>query len=348
MKGYYVNFTNNHKKNNSISSIASSETSLEYYRLLNDSILFLKNETEIVINTNQTSKKTFNKPYVIPIKTSKSTNAASDTKKDSYTTTQIKKTNGNKKNGWYFLAAIASLLSLGYYGATRKKARHANKFRSWAFKNKFKSLSFVVFSKVAIAIASFWIGVKFFELDYTLPSFILPALGGTYFMIWATTLFKKKNRENMFSLLKNKLSHLFISVIGMLLCITLGNKVANENSNHINTTNHINKRCSNYFESKSYNSNHANFVSNDAVSKMDDGSNGGLKAGLTILAILSVVVLQLATIIGGCLLACSGSEGYAVLLIIGGTIFLVALAILTIYWITRIGEEKDSITPQTY
>lgn len=350
MKGYYSDFTRLHKKNNPTVFIQDKETAIINCGHNEDSLLFVKKGdlVSFVINKNNTvSKKSFNKSITfIPINAH-----LSDLKKDKsnsksiLTQKNIKKLS-DKKSGWYLLLFIAGLLSLSYWGVTNRNAIKANKLRNWAFKNKYKFLAIIFVSKVFIAISSFWLGVKLFEFDYLLPSFFIPTLGTSYFTIWLATIFQKKSNESFFSLFKNKFKHLFISMIGMLLCISLGNKVANENSNNLNTSHHINKRCANYFESKTEKFS-ANNSAIDSTSKAKDGSSLALKGVLMFFVIFSIIVLQLAAIIGGCILACNGSEGYAALLIVGGTVLLVALSILTIYWITRIDLEKNKETPQT-
>jgi hypothetical protein len=221
--------------------------------------------------------------------------------------------------------------------------------QSWAFRNKFKARSLMFIAKTVFIFGGFWFGVKLFEQHYLFPSYSISCLFAIYLLSILIYPFKKSTLEKAFTFSRKKFSGLVMSLSGFLLCMNLGNHVAWENANGINTNNHINKRCTDYFENKkeapdntvSLNINHS--LSEIFVSDDDDTDTYVLKITLSILAIISIVILEILILALGCIMACDGSEGSAVALIFFGTAFLAALSIVTLYWISRIRLNKEPV-----
>jgi hypothetical protein len=204
-------------------------------------------------------------------------------------------------------------------------------------------------AKSVFIFGGLWFGVKLFEQHYLFPSYSIAGLFTIYLLSILIYPFKKSTLEKAFTFSRKKFSGLVMSLSGFLLCMNLGNHVAWENANGINTNNHINKRCSDYFESKketpgnnvSLNITHT--ISEIFVSDDDDTGTYALKLTLCVFAIISIVILEIVILALGCMMACDGSEGAAVALIFFGTVFLAALSIVTLYWINRIRLNKEPV-----
>ncbi len=80
------------------------------------------------------------------------------------------------------------------------------------------------------------------------------------------------------------------------------------------------------------------------INSEDDSGTTVLKVFLIVLAILSILVLEALALIFSCALMCEGNEAAGVAVLVGGTILLAALAIITLYWISKIDLAKTAKT----
>jgi hypothetical protein len=345
MKGYYV-ATHSDRK-------SPSAKIPDYINPINTTSIFSENDSSsiqtpvqiIVSNTKtQSSKKEKEKTTSLSVTKTKENGFSKKVTQEDVLAVINNKTSKNKKqNGLFLLFAISGLFGFSFWSLSKHKSGTLHKMKFWAFNNKFKGFSIIVLAKAYSIITAFWIGVKLFELNFSFPSYTMNFLFCSLALVLAFNALRKRTTENIFNFFKNKLPAVFLSIIGVLLCVTLGNKVATENANGTNLNRHLNKRCANFFESKSA---FTQTTSDDVTAiKPDKGDAGttALKVILTILAILSIVVLEALTIAYSCVLVCSGAEAEAVLLAVFGTVFIAFLAIVTFYWISRINlsDEKS-------
>lgn len=242
---------------------------------------------------------------------------------------------------WGWFAMFAGMMGATFAGVYRYNKGGLMNAQKWAFKNKFKAQSLMVVAKAALMITGFWLGVKLFEHDYLFPALSSFAFSAAFVLGILAYPFRKRNLQNGFSFLRKKISGLVLSISGLLLCMNLGNHVAYENANGINKERHINKRCANYFESKKDANGKPASPLHFLKNPDDSAETKALKVALSVLVILSIIVLEIVVLAYGCLLACDGAEGASVALIVGGTLVLAAMSILTLYWISRIKLKSD-------
>jgi len=346
MKGYYV--ASHSDKKSTTAKITDGIKPINTLAALSksDSAVVQTPEQNIAsIAKAQPTKKEAQNKISLSVVNKKESYFSEKVKKTAAITVSKEKTSKNKKNnGLYLLFAIGSLFGFSFWSLSKYKSGMLHKMKFWAFKNKYKSLSIIILAKAYSIIAAFWVGVKLFELDFNFSHYTMHLLIAGAVITAFFEIFRKRTRENIFNFFKNKLPSVFLSIIGVFLCITLGNKVADENSNGINLDRHLNKRCTNYFESKFNFKQEASYSNEIQSPKSNDAGSTALKVFLTILAILSIVVLQALTIAYSCVLACVGADAEAVCLAIFGTLFIAFLAILTFYWISRINLSDE---PQT-
>jgi hypothetical protein len=247
-----------------------------------------------------------------------------------------------KEISWGILALAGGLMGASFAGMYRSKRGGFMRIQAWSHKNKFKARAIVILTRIALTISGFAAGIKLFEAGHLLPQYSAFVFAAIYIGGILLYPFKKTKQERLFSMLRTKISGLMLSFSGFLLCMTLGNQVSFENANGINTERHINKRSTNYFESKKD-------LSGSVTQLIEDDPNDTasyiLRSVLLFFAIASVIILQIALLAFSCILACEGAEGAAVALAFGGTVVLAALSIITIYWIKRINltdQEKES------
>lgn len=344
MKGYYVDFSGGKNIKN------HSEKSL-------DKIIVKYAEENNYATTDFTEKKisikdpNYNNRYSQTYLTSEESNvikaeniitpANKTINKKTKITERRKKQNHDITIPIGLAGVIAGFMGLSFAGIYRYKKSSLLNIQSWAFKNKFKARAILVLYRALLMIIGFGAGVKLLEENYLFPEYAMPLFSGTLIIGTLTYPFRKTSLERTFSFLRTKTSELIVGVSGLLLCITLGNQVAYENSKGINRENHLNKRSAVYFESPkniSVNNPGSILESKDE----DDYGMKALKTTLLILTIISITLLEVLAIVLSCMLVCEGVTAMAILVGFGGTGILVALSIFTIYWIKRIKtKEKD-------
>jgi hypothetical protein len=232
---------------------------------------------------------------------------------------------------WGVLALAAGLMGGSFAGAYRFRHSGLLKLQAWSHKNKFKARAIIILTRIALTITGFAAGINLFEAGYILPQYSKFVFACMFLVGILTYPFKKTNRDKISGIFRSRIQGLLMSLGGLFLCISLGNNVAHENSQGINTDHHINKRSSDYFESKK---------DAPALLSYEDDENDTasyvLRSILLVLTFVSVIVIQFLLIVLSCSLACDGAEGTAATILFGGTILLAFLTVISIYWIKRI------------
>jgi hypothetical protein len=307
----------------------------------------VKIKTTSIFSTEKNSVIPENK--IFPTQTRSGIKKKKVTIESSKTNFEVRKKIWNEIN-WKWLALMCGITGLTFGYAFKYHKSSLMSLQAWSYKNKFKARALMFVAKTSFIIGGFWFGVKLSEHHYLFPSYGISLLTAGYVLSILIYPFRKSSIESAFSFLRKKFSGLVMSLCGLLLCMNLGNRVATENANGINTDKHINKRSADYFESKksvpdhSTSLNTGQILSGIFVNDTDDTGTYALKLTLSVLAIISIVILEIFVLVFGCMLACDGSEGAAFALIFFGTVFLAALSIATLYWISRIKLNSSSAT----
>jgi hypothetical protein len=352
MKGYYVGSSKT-KHNSTASHNEDTQTFLAEKNAEEDSFtdlsvsikpepIQLKKEKLFAETNDNYSDKKNNIIGIKPqIRTEEKSNPASDKLKQKISKKE------KKPIGWEWLVLIAGITGVVFTYSFKYQKSGLMSIQSWAYQNKLKARSIMFLAKAAFVFGGFWLGVKLFEQNYLFPSYSSFALSAAYLLGLLIYPFKKSSLKTAFAFSRKKFSGLVMSISGLLLCMNLGNHVASENANGININQHLNKRCADYFETKKTTPDNINSTNDvEAPSKIfaddDDTATYALKLVLNILAIISIVALEVIIIVLGCLMACDGAEGAAIAIIFFGTVLLAALSVVTLYWISRIKLNRNS------
>lgn len=347
MKGYYVDYNRASKKTNqSFEKNEKNTIALDSNQQSGGELFAIGTKEDIEIPVSSSSKQSSKKSIQIPAKVSikkigEDAIAKSQTKQQ---TTKQKKS--NKTLSYWLIAIAAGVMGVGISKTYHSKKSGMNKLKSWSVKNKRKAFALSILSRTLLMIIGFATGVKLFEMDYLFPQYTMQIGIAAYAVGLLIYLFRKSTYERFFSFLKAQLHSLVLAVTSFVMFATIGNFTANENANGINTDHHLNKRCAKFFQSKNNSSEKdINYSDAQTLKQSDDGGTIALKVVLSVLAILSILILQALTIAFSCLLICEGNEVGGVALAFGGTIAIAAISIITFYWIAKIDLNKETASP---
>jgi hypothetical protein len=246
---------------------------------------------------------------------------------------------------WSWIFFLAGFSAVSFIGMNYFFSTQLMKIKSWASRNKAGARLIMIFTKIALGFFSFIIGYKFFELDVRFPDY-----AGTIFSLAYITgiliyPFRRSYLEKGFSIIRKKACELALSVAGLLMCLNFGNHIAQDNFSDKKDHNIIRTLTARYLD-------HTKNIKDDGTVKkhfsiLDDTDKADtvtLKVTLSVLTILFSILLQIAIIYFSCMLACSGAEGLAQLVLYGGSALLIAGCVFAFIGISKIEVKHKETT----
>lgn len=284
-------------------------------------------ENKEVTGFNRTSHELRTQPRVTEIKTEEKTDANA-----------------------ILLALLASLgLTVGLSVAASKT--NARKISEWAKNNSKLTVGLILGVKGIMGVAGLYAGKMMYESGLEVSENLIYAGFGATAL--AAITYPRKNSSLAFfkgSYLRRKGHDVVLTVAGLLLSVTMGNRVAAdpsysesvsglfETTSSISSKNKNTGAFNNSFHFKEIKSSLEESVFSMASEKQEMTS--GVKILLTILAIIALAAAMYGLVVAYCSLSCSGQEGLAILVLIGGG--AVAIGLFTAAMISMWGNKKST------
>lgn len=253
------------------------------------------------------------------------------------------KSKGNSfSKGNYFLLGMAAFFSIAFFAFIKFKNRTAINLSRWAQTNKIRSRAVMVGAQLLIGFGGHFVGSMLYDLDFAIADSVRNIIVGSFL---AAIIFYPIQKIKNFTFnnkgyLKRKFCEFALLFTGSLLAICSGNKMAEQNQ--------INSGVHSVLDSDVNSNSEKTFqmIGSNQDSVETDPALEALKIFLTILAILSLLALEVLIVFLACYLTCTDQVGLAAVALIGGTALLVLLGIFTFKSISSIKTEMDPVSSQ--
>lgn len=243
----------------------------------------------------------------------------------------------NERNANYLLSGMVAFFSVLFFGLLKWKKKTALKISKWASRRKWKTRFIIAGLHLVLAVVGHYAGSFLGDLNVFISDFARDIIMGGFLL--GILIYPRKNRGlsiyDAKQYLKKKVFDFILVLSGFLLTVCHGNDLAKPN---------LSDKMDQGIQSFS-NATDQKMATNDFIYvPIDETGAMILKGVLIFLAVLLILVLQALIVVYSCALSCSGQEGAAYALLIGGTVLLALLAVLAFTGIANIKADKPDTT----
>lgn len=243
----------------------------------------------------------------------------------------------NERNANYLLSGMVAFFSVLFFGLLKWKKKTVLKISKWASRRKWKTRFIIAGLHLVLAVVGHYAGSFLGDLNVFISDFARDIIMGGFLL--GILIYPRKNRGlsiyDAKQYLKKKVFDFILVLSGFLLTVCHGNDLARPN---------LSDKMDQGIQSFS-NATDQKMATNDFIYvPIDETGAMILKGVLIFLAVLLILVLQALIVVYSCALSCSGQEGAAYALLIGGTVLLALLAVLAFTGIANIKADKPDTT----
>lgn len=243
----------------------------------------------------------------------------------------------NERNANYLLSGMVAFFSVMFFVLLKWKKKIALKISKWASRRKWKTRFIIAGLHLVLAVVGHYAGSFLGDLNIFISDFTRDIIMGGFLL--GILIYPRKNRGfNIYrakQYLKRKVFDFVLVLSGFLLTVCHGNDLARPQ---------LADKMNQGIHSQSTVTDQKTAINNNIYVSIDETGVLVLKGVLIFLAVLLILVLQALIVVYACALSCSGQEGAAYVLLIGGTILLAFLAVLAFTGIANIKADEPAAT----